>query len=45
MIFYMTIGLIGHKVGMTHLFLKSGNVAPVTIVKAGPCIITQIKKI
>lgn len=39
----MTIGLLGNKVGMTQIFDESGNVIPVTILKVGPCIITQIK--
>ena len=41
----MTIGLLGHKIGMTQLFNESGNVIPVTIIKVGPCFITQIKTI
>lgn len=36
-------GLIGAKVGMTRLFRKDGAVVPVTVVKAGPCFVTQIK--
>lgn len=39
----MVIGLLGHKVGMTQIFDESGNSIPVTILKVGPCIITQIK--
>ena len=39
----MTIGLLGNKIGMTQIFDKSGNIIPVTILKVGPCIITQIK--
>jgi large subunit ribosomal protein L3 len=37
------IGLLGNKIGMTQIFDESGNVIPVTILKVGPCIITQIK--
>nr|QYB18926.1 ribosomal protein L3 [Climaconeis sp.] len=39
----MVISLLGNKIGMTQIFDKSGNVIPVTILKVGPCIITQIK--
>jgi len=37
------LGLLGNKIGMTQLFDKKGNIIPVTIIKAGPCYITQIK--
>jgi large subunit ribosomal protein L3 len=37
------IGLLGNKIGMTQIFDKSGNIVPVTILKVGPCIVTQIK--
>ncbi len=36
-------GILGKKVGMTQIFDESGEVIPVTIVKAGPCFVTQIK--
>jgi len=39
----VAIGLLGNKIGMTQIFDESGNVIPVTILKVGPCIITQIK--
>ena len=39
----MPLGLLGNKIGMTQIFDKSGNIVPVTIVKVGPCVITQIK--
>ena len=39
----MSIGLLGNKIGMTQIFDESGNIIPVTILKVGPCIITQIK--
>ena len=39
----MSIGLLGNKIGMTQIFDTSGNIIPVTILKVGPCIITQIK--
>ena len=36
-------GLIGKKIGMTQVFNKTGSLIPVTIVEAGPCVVTQIK--
>lgn len=41
----MSIGLLGNKIGMTQIFDESGNIIPVTILKIGPCIVTQIKTI
>ena len=39
----MSIGLLGNKIGMTQIFDESGNIIPVTILKVGPCMVTQIK--
>jgi len=39
----MGLGLLGNKIGMTQIFDQSGNIIPVTILKVGPCVITQIK--
>ena len=39
----MSIGLLGNKIGMTQIFDESGNIIPVTILKVGPCVITQVK--
>ena len=39
----MNIGLLGNKIGMTQIFDKSGNIIPVTILKVGPCVVTQLK--
>ena len=36
-------GIIGKKIGMTQTFSEKGEVQPVTLVQAGPCVITQIK--
>jgi len=36
-------GLIGNKIGMTQIFDESGNIIPVTILKVGPCVVTQVK--
>ncbi|RMF56289.1 MAG: 50S ribosomal protein L3, partial [Calditrichaeota bacterium] len=38
-------GLLGKKIGMTRIFDETGNVVPVTVVKAGPCYVTQIKTV
>jgi large subunit ribosomal protein L3 len=35
--------LLGTKLGMTQLFDESGNVARVTLIQAGPCVVTQLK--
>jgi large subunit ribosomal protein L3 len=37
------IGIIGKKIGMSHIFLESGTVVPVSMILAGPCPIVQIK--
>ena len=39
----MIHGLIGKKVGMTQIFKDDGTVVPVTVVKAGPCLVVQKK--
>src|SRR5437016_7688824 len=36
-------GILGKKVGMTQLFDSKGNVRPVTVLQAGPCVVTQRK--
>ncbi|HYO90389.1 MAG TPA: 50S ribosomal protein L3 [Pyrinomonadaceae bacterium] len=36
-------GIIGRKVGMTQLFAPDGTVTPVTVIKAGPCVVVQKK--
>ncbi len=41
----MKKGLIGKKIGMTQIFDENGKVIPVTVVEAGPCVITQKKTI
>ncbi len=37
-------GLIGKKIGMTQVFNDGGQAVPVTVVEAGPCVVTQVKK-
>ena len=39
----MSSGLIGKKFGMTGLFSSEGKYLPVTVIQAGPCVVTQIK--
>nr|YP_001293580.1 ribosomal protein L3 [Rhodomonas salina]A6MW01.1 RecName: Full=Large ribosomal subunit protein uL3c; AltName: Full=50S ribosomal protein L3, chloroplastic [Rhodomonas salina]ABO70764.1 50S ribosomal protein L3 [Rhodomonas salina] len=39
----MIPGILGTKLGMTQIFDESGLAIPVTVIKAGPCILTQIK--
>ena len=39
----MTKGLIGKKNGMTQIFDEAGKVVPVTVIEAGPCVVTQLK--
>src|SRR5580698_7026705 len=36
-------GILGKKIGMTQVFDERGDVHPVTVLKAGPCVITQLK--
>lgn len=38
-------GLIGKKLGMTSVFDEDGNNIPCTVLKVGPCVVTQIKKV
>ena len=39
----MLPGILGRKVGMTHLFTEEGKMVPVTVIQAGPVYVTQIK--
>jgi large subunit ribosomal protein L3 len=41
----VVVGLLGNKIGMTQIFDEFGNIIPVTILKVGPCVITQVKTI
>jgi large subunit ribosomal protein L3 len=36
-------GIIGKKIGMTQVYDERGDVHPITVLKAGPCVITQLK--
>lgn len=37
------LGIIGKKIGITHIFKEDGNFVPVTVVQAGPCSVVQTK--
>ena len=39
----MKKGIIGKKIGMTQIFDETGNMIPVTVIAAGPCVVTQKK--
>ena len=41
----MSLGLLGNKIGMTQIFDETGNIIPVTVLKIGPCVITQVKTV
>jgi large subunit ribosomal protein L3 len=41
----MVTGIIGKKVGMTQLFDADGSVHPATVLKAGPCVVAQVKTV
>ena len=38
-----TTGILGEKLGMTQVFDEHNRIVPVTVVKAGPCVVTQIR--
>lgn len=39
----MAGGILGKKLGMTQVFDEAGMVVPVTVIKAGPCVVMQVK--
>ena len=41
----MSHGIIGRKIGMTQIFAAVGVVTPVTVIKAGPCVVVQKKTV
>lgn len=41
----MVNGIIGKKIGMTQVFASDGTVTPVTVLKAGPCVVVQKKTV
>ncbi|TQN33046.1 LSU ribosomal protein L3P [Haloactinospora alba] len=36
-------GVLGEKLGMTQVFDESGRIVPVTVLKAGPCVVTRVR--
>ena len=36
-------GILGKKIGMTQIFSEAGEMIPVTVIEAGPCVVTQLK--
>ena len=38
-------GLLGKKIGMTSIYDEAGKVIPVTVIKAGPCVVTQVRTV
>jgi len=38
-------GILGKKLGMTQVFDEQGNVVPVTVIEAGPCVVVEVKTI
>jgi large subunit ribosomal protein L3 len=41
----MLNAILGRKIGMTQVFGPNGSVVPVTVIEAGPCVVTQIKTV
>ncbi|HHU64079.1 MAG TPA: 50S ribosomal protein L3 [Clostridiales bacterium] len=41
----MKKGIIGKKIGMTQVFTETGDVIPVTVIQAGPCVVVQKKTV
>jgi large subunit ribosomal protein L3 len=39
----VSVGILGTKLGMTQIFDDEGNAIPVTVIEAGPCVVTQVK--
>lgn len=39
----MPVGLLGRKVGMTQVYNDDGVIVPVTVIEAGPCVVTQVR--
>ena len=41
----MKKAILGKKIGMTQVFTEDGSLVPVTVIQAGPCVVTQVKTI
>ncbi|HSH09586.1 MAG TPA: 50S ribosomal protein L3, partial [Oceanipulchritudo sp.] len=40
----MSTTLIGKKIGMTQIYIETGDLVPVTVIEAGPCPVVQVKR-
>ena len=38
-------GLLGKKIGMTSIYDEAGKMIPVTVIEAGPCVVTQVRTV
>ena len=41
----MPVGLLGRMVGMTQVYKEVGDLIPVTVIEAGPCVVLQLKTV
>lgn len=41
----MPVGLLGRKIGMTQVYSDDGVIVPVTVIEAGPCVVTQVRTV
>ncbi|MBT6153945.1 MAG: 50S ribosomal protein L3 [Planctomycetaceae bacterium] len=41
----MPVGMLGRKVGMTQVYDEAGDLIPVTVIEAGPCVVLQLRSI
>ncbi len=41
----MPVGLLGKKIGMTQVYNDEGVIVPVTVIEAGPCVVTQVRTV
>ena len=41
----MVSTILGRKIGMTQVFDEDDNVVPVTVIQAGPCVVSQVKTV
>lgn len=41
----MVTTILGKKLGMTQVWTEEGNLLPVTVIEAGPCVVTQVKNV
>src|SRR4051812_11530008 len=39
----MPVGLLGRKIGMTQVYGDDGQIVPVTVIEAGPCVVLQLR--